>query len=145
MSSATVHPEARSALRARLATCPTIPAEGRRAYEGFAFDPAPAAGQKPTPFIEDKLVGTGDKAVAHGAIEHRMSYILTLKFPSDKGTADIEALAGKLLDHFKVGTKLTYGSTTILSYGAERRGAIVQEVDWQVLTVVVDLQTFTLE
>lgn len=145
MSSATVHPEARAALRARLATCPDMLAEGRRAYEGFAFDPAPTAGQKPKAFIEDKLAVTGDVPVAHGAIEHRMSYILTLKFPSNEGTVAIETLAGKLLDHFKVGTKLTYGSTTVLCYGAERRGAIVQEVDWQVLTVAVDLQTFTLE
>lgn len=140
MSSALVHPNARAALRAQLSTCPGIMPEGLRAYEGFDFKVT--AGKA---FIEDRLLVTADKAVAHGAIEHRMSYILTLKYPSNLGTADIEIMAGKLLDHFKVGTKLTYGSTTLLSYGAERRGAIQQEVDWQVLTLVVDLQTFSLE
>lgn len=139
MSSATVHADCRKACRAQLITCPGLPAEKDRAWEGIAYKPTGV------PFIEDKLVATRGLPVAIGAIDHGISYIITLKFPANQGTKAIEALGGALLDLFRVGTKLTANGQTFLCYKAERRGAIVQEVDWQVLTVVVDLQTFTTE
>jgi hypothetical protein len=138
MSSSLVHLRARSALRTRLGTCLGLPDEDHRAYEGFTY--APTTGEA---FVEDKLVALRDEPVSIGAIDHGFSYIITLKFPANEGTEDIETLAGELLDHFKVGTVLTYSGQSFLCYKAERRGAIVQEVDWQVLTVVVTLQTFT--
>jgi hypothetical protein len=138
MSSALVHQRCRSACRERLVTCSGLPDADHRAYEGFSY--SPTTGEA---FVEDKLAVLRDEPVSLGAIDHGFSYIITLKFPSDEGTEDIETLAGALLDHYKVGTVLTYGGQSFLCYKAERRGSIVQEVDWQVLTVVVTLQTFT--
>jgi hypothetical protein len=138
VSSATVHPDARGALRTRLAATAGLPAE--RAFEGYSYTPKPG-----TPFIEDKLVVVDDIPRAVGAIEHRMSYIVTLKYPSDEGTADIEAMAGALLDQFKVGTKLTNGSTSVLCQAAARRGSIQEDAGWAVLTVQVQVWTCTLE
>lgn len=138
MSSATIHPDARSACRTQLNGASGLPAA--HAYEGFSYEPTVG-----TPFVEDKLVANGSPARANGAIEHRMSYIVTLKYPSNKGTAGIEAMAGVILDRFKVGSKFTYGASTVTSMGAERRGGIVQEPEWLILTVMVTLVAFTLE
>lgn len=138
MSSAEVHSRARAACRSRLITCPGLPDSDHRAWEGFAY--TPVVGEA---FVEDKLAVLRGQPVSLGAIDHGLSYIITLKFPSNNGTADIEALAGDILDHFKVGTVLTYGGQSFLCYKAERQGSIVQEVDWQILTVVVVVQTFT--
>src|SRR4051812_24696713 len=123
MSSATIHPDIREACRVRLKTAAGLPT--RRAWEGFKFQPVTE--QK---YIEDKLIANGSPPRANRAIEHRMSYIVTLKYPSDQGTADIEAMAGVLLDLFKVGTVLTNGSSSATCMSAERRGAIVQEPAW---------------
>lgn len=138
MSSALLFNQARSALRTRLKTCSGLPA--KRAWEGAAFEPVPG-----TPFVEDALAGLGSEPRAIGAIEHGLSYIVTLKYPSNQGTDAIETLAGALLDHFKVGTKLTYGATTVTCMKAERRGRIVFEADWAILTVTVTLWACTQE
>jgi hypothetical protein len=140
VSSAVLHPNARSALRTRLEAMSGALPRKQLAYEGYSYDPVPL-----TPFIEDELVGIGDIARANGAIEHALLYNLTLKYPSDKGTADIEAMAGKLLDHFKVGTKLTYGATTVTCMGAERRGKISYATDWATLLIQVRLWSCTTE
>lgn len=138
MSSASLYSDARSALRARLIATPGLP-EGR-AFEGFIYQPVVG-----TPFVEDKLVGNFDAPRAIGAIEHNLSYIVTLKYPADQGTADIESMAGVLLDRFKVGTKLTYGSSSMVCMSAQRRGSIVADANWLTLTVMVTLVAFTLE
>lgn len=138
MSSAALHPDARSALRTRLKTCPGLPA--KRAWEGFSFTP-----KRGEAFVTDELVVNHSTPRAIGAIEHGMTYRVTLVFPSNKGTADIEALAGDMLDHFKVGTKLTYGSTTVLCEKAERRGKLFQEPDWLRCVVEVRLWACTTE
>lgn len=140
MSSALVYPEARSALRTSLEAMTGALPRAQLAYEGFSFTPTAKV-----PFIEDELVGLADTARAIGAIEHNMLYNLTLKYPSDEGTADIEAMGGKLLDRFKVGTKLTYGVTTVLSMGAERRGKISYAADWATLLIQVKLWACTTE
>jgi hypothetical protein len=129
---------ARSALRTRLKLCTGLPA--KRAWEGDDF--APVIGQA---FVEDALAGLGSTPRAIGAIEHDLSYIITLKYPTNKGTADIETMAGRLCDHFKVGTNLTFSGTTVLCMKAERRGRIVFEKDWAILTVVVTLWACTTE
>jgi hypothetical protein len=108
MSSELAHPEARSALRTHLKAMAGMLPEAQQALEGFDFQPTQGVA-----FIEDALAANHSSPRSLGAIEHGMSYILTLKYPTNKGTADIEAMGGKLLDRFKVGTKLTYGSTTL--------------------------------
>jgi hypothetical protein len=138
MSSATVHPDTRAACRARLKLTTGLPTE--RAWEGYVYTP-----KTKTPFIEDELVGNGDLPRSNSAIEHRMSYIVTLKYPSDAGTAAIEAVAGVILDQFKVGTVLTAGSTSATCMRAERRGAILKEPQWLTLAVMVTLVAFTLD
>jgi hypothetical protein len=137
VSSALIYPEARGALRAKLLTVTGLPAQ---AWEGKAYQPTNG-----TPFVEDTLSVIGATPRAVGSIEHTMLYVLSLKYPANKGTADIEAMAGKILDAFKVGTKLTYGSSTVLCYKAERRGSIVQEPEWQILTVAVTVWAATAE
>lgn len=136
MSSATVHSDARAALRTHLGTLAGIPTE--RAWEGFKYSPVPGK-----PFIEDMLSVDDDAPVAIGAIAHQMSYILTLRFPGGVGTGDIEEVGGKLLDHFKVGTSLEFGTSKLLCTKAARRGSIVQDGAWARMTVTVSITTFT--
>lgn len=138
VSSATIHPDARSACRAQLNATPGLPAA--HAYEGFAYQPVLG-----TPFVEDELIGNFDTPRANRAIEHNVSYIITLKYPANVGTADIEVMAGALLDRFKVGTTLTHGSSTVLCLAAQRRGKIVEGPEWLTLAVMVTLTAFTLE
>ena len=140
MSSALFHKEARTALRTWLEGMAGALPRAQLAYEGFSFTPKVS-----TPFIEDELVVAKGSPAGLGAIEHVLLYNLTLKYPSDKGTADIETMAGKLLDHFKVGTKLTSGGTTVTSMGAERRGKIQFTTDWATLLVQVKLWAVTTE
>lgn len=137
MSSEQVHIRARAACRTRLATVAGYLGDANVAFEGASFQPVGAA------FLEDKLVADYSDPRAAGAIEHKISYILTLKYPADEGTGAIELMAGRLLDHFKVGTVLSYAGQSFLCYKAERRGAIQQFTDWQVLTVAVTLHCFT--
>jgi hypothetical protein len=134
VSSALAHPNARSALRARLGTLPggLLPPEKHRAYEGFEYQPE--TGQK---YIEDRLLVVGSTPISLGVIHHQISYIMTLKFPWNKGTAEIEALAGALCDHFKVGTNLTYGADTVLCEQAARKGGLVTDNGWLIATVEV--------
>ena len=136
VSSATVHADCRSALRQHLGTLTGIPTE--RAWEGASY--SPRAGE---PFIEDLLSVNDDIPVSLGAIVHEMVYILTLRFPSGKGTSGIERAGGKLLDHFKVGTSLEYGTTKLLCTKAARRGSIRQDGAWASMTVSVSVTAFT--
>ena len=136
MSSALIRPQVRTACRAHAQALAGLPA--KRAWEGFSF--TPTRGQA---FVEDKLAVISREPRSIGAIQHQFSYILTLKFPSNDGTADIEALGGALVDHFKVGTKLSSDGQSVLCLKAEDRGAIETTADWAVLTVTVTLQAFT--
>lgn len=138
MSSATIHADARAALRTHLGTLTTVPDE--RAWEGFEYSP-----ESGVPFIEDMLSVDDDVPVAHGAIAHQMSYIMTLRYPSYEGTGDIEEAGGKLLDHFKVGTNLQYGTSKLLCTKAARRGSIQQSGSWASMTVTVSITAFTTE
>lgn len=136
MSSATIHSDARAALRTHLDTLVGVPAA--RAWEGFEY--SPKAG---VPFIEDMLSVDDDQPVSVGAIAHLMSYILTLRFAGSEGTGDIEAAGGKLLDHFKVGTSLEFGTSKLLCTKAARRGSIRQDGGWANMTVTVSITAFT--
>lgn len=138
MSSATIHPDIRSACRERLNGTAGLPTE--HAYEGFTYQPIEG-----TPFVEDALVGNYDTPRANGAIEHNLGYIITLKYPADNGTADIEQVAGALLDRFKVATVLTFGPSSAVCMSAQRRGKMVQDAAWLALTILVTLTAFTME
>lgn len=140
MSSAQVHPEARSALRTRLLAMPGGLLPPTDDIVGEGFDYTPTTGKK---FLEDRLVVNHSTPRSLGVIEHGMSYILTLKFPSNQGTAAIEALAGALTDWFKVSTKFTYGSTTVLCERASRVGGLVTANGWVTGTVEVRATVWT--
>lgn len=136
MSSATVHADIRAACRSRLQQLADLPAG--RAWEGFSFTP-----KRGQPFFADRLAAIHSSPRSIGAIEHGMTYTVTLKFPADRGTGEIEALAGKLLDHFRVGTQLVSGASSALCTKAEIRGGVQQDIDWVALPVVVHLTAFT--
>lgn len=140
MTTQTLFPDARAALRTHLKLVSGLPAAAYRAWEGFAFTPT-----RGKAFVTDRLASVHSTPRAIGAIEHGMTYTVTLVFPANEGTGAIEALAGAVVDQFKVGTKLTYGSHTVLCEKAERRGGIIQEPDWLRLTVEVRLWACTTE
>jgi uncharacterized protein DUF4128 len=140
---AVVHPDVRSACRTRLLTLNDLPLRDgptaeAAAWEGYHFEPV-----KGEAYFEDALLPVSDDPAALGAIHHDMQYVVTLRYPSGDGTAEIEAMAGKLLELFSPGTGLTYEDTSCLCMKAERRGKIRIETDWVSATVAVRISSYT--
>lgn len=133
MSTATFHAELRSGTRQKLQTAAGLPSVD---WEGLEFTPV-----KGTPWLTENIrpisstvIGTG----SGGYIAHKVTANFTLHYPLNKGTADIEAMAGTLMQLFHPGTSVTYGTTAAIVQQAERM-ALLQESDWINLTVVVTM------
>ncbi len=139
MSNATTQPDIRSASRAVVLGLGGVPTEGE--WEGITYTP-----KLGTPWLRDGIEPVYSDPVSNGMIENLVLYTLTFFYPVDatKGTRDIDAAVGKVLDAFKVGTWLEYGNTRAISLKAERRRMIVEPA-WLSVPIIARLQAYSLD
>lgn len=133
MSATTFHADLRAAIRSRLLTLPSVPAI---AWEGRQYTPV-----KGTPYIAESMVPVSSvvRAVGlGGTIAHTITANFTLHFPAGKGTNDVEALAGSVMELFRPGTALVYGTSSGMVQQAERM-PLTQEPDWLNCPVVITI------
>lgn len=137
MSATNVHPEIRAAVRTRLQALAGLPAVS---WEGREYRPI-----KGTPFIAESMTPVSSVVRAlglGGTIAHTITANFTLHFPAGKGTANVEALAGALLEHYRPGTTLAYGTSAGMVQQAERM-PLIQEPDWLTCAVIVTIVAHT--
>jgi hypothetical protein len=137
MSVAVFHPSMRAAIRERLLTVSGLPAQH---WEGRPFTPVrgtPWVSESYRPLSSDvRGLGIG------GTIAHSVNASFTLHYPAGPGTAQIEAMAGAILQVFRPGTSLTYNGTAGVVQQAQM-ASVVQEPDWINLAVTVTLIGYT--
>jgi hypothetical protein len=130
---ATFFMELRSGLRTRLLTLANCPGVN---WEGVDYEPTVGV-----PFITEAMRPVSSVVTAPGVggvIAHTLLATFTLHFPANAGTNAIEAMAGALMDLFRPGNSISYGSSNAVIQQTERAGA-TQEPDWINLSVVVTL------
>ncbi len=133
MSATTIHSDVRAAVRQRLLTLNGLPAQ---AWEGRPYTPV-----KGTPYISESVrpISSVVRALGvGGTIAHTINAAFQLHYPPGVGTSAIDAMAGSLLQHFRPGTGLSYGTSTAVVQQAERT-ALQQEPDWINCTVIITL------
>lgn len=128
----------RAALRQALLAVSAVPPV---AWEGKKY--TPVAGQH---YVRETLrvVSYQQRALGRGGtIRHDFTANFTLVYPSGKGTADIEAMEGALIEAFAPGTSLVYGGQSGLITRAEPYGGLQTNNDWIQTTVVVSFTAYT--
>ena len=128
----------RAALRQALLAVSGLPPV---AWEGKKY--TPVAGQQ---YLRETLraVSYQQRALGRGGtIRHDFTANLTLVYPSGRGTAEVEAMEGVLLDAFAPGTSLAYGGQSGLVTRAEPYGGLQTSNDWIQTTVVVSIMAHT--
>lgn len=133
MSAATFHSNIRSGIRQHLTSLSALPVV---AWEGRSYQPV-----KGTPWISEQMrpISSVVRATGRGGvIAHTLTENLTLHFPPGKGTVEIDALAGALIELFRPGTSVSYGGASAVVQQAERM-ALIQEPDWINCPVIVTL------
>lgn len=128
----------RSALRAALLAVPDLPSV---AWEGAKY--TPMAGQ---PYLREALRVTSYRRRAlgrGGTLQHDFRAVLTLVYPSNQGTKDIEAMEGVLVQAFAPGTSLVYGGQSGLVTSAEPYGGLQTNNDWIQSTINVSFTAYT--
>ena len=131
MTAALFHSEVRAAIRQRLQTMQGLIAV---AWEGRAFQPV-----KGTPFLTEQMRPISSVVRATGVggvIAHTVTANFTLHYPAGKGTNEIDALAGALLELFRPGSSVSYNTASAVVQQAERM-AMIQEPDWINCPVVI--------
>jgi len=134
---ATIHADMRAALREKLLTLTDLP---EVAWEGREY-----ADEIGTPFVREQFrpVYSRVSSVGYGStLEHRMTGNLTLFYPAKKGTAALDAMAGKIFTLFLPGQSLVYGGSSGTIQNTERN-AVLQEPNWISCTVTVTITAFT--
>lgn len=133
MSAVTFHTDLRAGIRQKLQTLPGLIDV---AWEGKTYQPV-----KGKPFLSEQMRpissvvrGTG----LGGYIAHTVTANFTLHYPAGKGTVEIDALAGALLELFRPGSSITYNTASAVIQQAERM-ALFQEPDWINCPVVITL------
>lgn len=137
MSAQMVHIDIRAAFRALLEAVPGLPAV---AWEGRSFTPLVG-----TPFVRESLrpINSAVRALGRGGtISHTITAHLILFYPIGKGTVDIETMAGTLLEAFKPGTSLVYGTSKGVIMQAQRK-PLLQEPNWQSLPIEISITAHT--
>lgn len=132
------HADLRAALRAVLIGTAGLPAAW--AWEGEAFEVVTG-----TPFVREAMrpVTSQVRAIGGAAlVEHKLVGAITPYFPAGRGTKDVEAAAGIILQALRPGVNLAYGPITGLVTAAERR-ALVQEPNWLSCPVLVTVTAYT--
>jgi hypothetical protein len=128
----------RSALRAALLAVPNLPAV---AWEGVTY--TPVAG---TPYLREALRVTSYRRKAlgqGGTMQHDFRANLTLVYPSNRGTKDIEAMEGVLIQAFAPGTSLVYGGQSSFVMSAEPYGGLQVNNGWIQSVIVVSFTAYT--
>lgn len=136
-SAATIHSDMRAALREKLLTLTDLP---EVAWEGREF-----LDEVGTPFIREQFrpVYSRVSAIGYGStLEHRMTGNLTVFYPSKKGTATLDTMAGSIFTLFLPGQSLVYGDSAGTITNTERN-AVLQEPKWISCTVTVTITAFT--
>lgn len=133
MSAALFHTDLRAGIRQRLQTLPGLIDV---AWEGRAYQPV-----KGKPFITEQMRPISSIVRATGlggVIAHTVTANFTLHFPPGKGTVEIDALAGALIELFRPGSTVSYNTASAVVQQAERM-ALLQEPDWINCPVVITL------
>ena len=73
-----------------------------------------------------------------GVIAHTVTANFTLHYPQGKGTVEIDATAGALIELFRPGASISYNTASAVVQQAERM-ALFQEPDWINCPVVITL------
>lgn len=115
----------RAGLRQALIAITALPAA--KQWEGRFADMA-----RGTPFVSESVrpVSSVVRALGlGGTIAHTINATFTLHYPADTGTSQIEAAAGALMQAFRPGTSVVYGTSKGIVQSAER-GPLLQQPDW---------------
>lgn len=133
MSAAFFHSHIRAGVRQKLLTLTALPPI---AWEGKPYQPVKGAAwmseqMRPITSVV-RATGVG------GTIAHTITANFTLHFPPGKGTVDIDALAGSLMELFRPGTSVSYEGSSAVVQQTERM-ALMQEPDWVNCPVIVTL------
>jgi hypothetical protein len=138
MTVETLHSNMRAAWRTALIAVPDLPPS--RHWEGKEYTPVVG-----TPFVAETFlpVYSAPSSIGRGGTTHHaFTGTATLKYPAGRGTAAIEAMAGKIQAAFPQGTVLTYGGQSGTVMRCERR-PLLQEADWIACAVLVDISAWT--
>lgn len=133
MSALTFHGDLRAGIRQKLQTVTSLIDV---AWEGKTYQPV-----KGKPFLTEQFRPISSVVRATGlggVIAHTMTANFTLHYPPGKGTVEIDALAGVLLELFRPGASVTYNTASAVIQQAERM-ALIQEPDWINCPVVITL------
>lgn len=131
MSSLTFHPDLRAGIRQKLQTLSGLIDV---AWEGKIYQPV-----KGTPFMTEQMRPISSVVRATGlggVIAHTVTANFTLHYPPGKGTVEIDAIAGALIELFRPGTSVSYNTASAVVQQAERM-ALFQEPDWINCPVVI--------
>jgi hypothetical protein len=137
MSATNVHADLRAAIRQALLAVQNLPVQQ---WEGRQFNPTvgvPYVSESFRPLASEvRALGPG------GTIAHTVNASFTLHYPANTGTLDIEEMAGALLEKFRPGTSLVYGTSKGVVQLVQR-GSLVQEPDWINCSVTLSAVAYT--
>lgn len=137
MSATTVHADLRAAFRAALIAVPNVPAQQ---WEGRNYTPI-----RGTPYVSESVrpISSEVRAVGPGGtIAHTVNASFTLHYPANEGTLAIEEMAGSLLETFRPGSSLVYGTSKGVVLKTER-ASLTQEPDWINCAITVTAVAYT--
>lgn len=135
--SETLYRDIRAALANHLNTMTGVIAV---AWENVAYTPTVG-----TPYLRPTVLMGQPRQAAIGDTgpnEQVGVYQIDLFYPPGKGTGDINAMAGKIEQRFKRGTKIAYNGVT-LTIRSVYLSAMQQGADWVQLPVNITFYTFT--
>lgn len=109
MGIATLIVNLRAAFREKLLTVPSLPAA--RAWEGVTYNPADGVAYVSEAFrsLSQRRLSVGNANGTGGVIEHTLMGAATLFYPHNKGTLDLETMAGAIAANFLPGQSLVRG------------------------------------
>lgn len=137
MSATTVHADLRAAFRSALIAIANVPVQQ---WEGRNYNPT-----RGTPYVSESFrpIASEVRAVGPGGtIAHTVNASFTLHYPANEGTLAIEEMAGSLLETFRPGSSLVYGTSKGVVLKAER-SSLTQEPDWINCAITVTAVAYT--
>lgn len=111
------------------------------AWEGMYYRPRVGV-----PYMQVSMVPaviTMESMGPAGLFRHEGSYEVTLVYPSDEGTANVELMADTIRAAFRAGDTLELSGTPVVRVLRAERGQVVDDVDWIRVNVSVRWYTYT--
>lgn len=134
---ATMHKELRAGLRQTITGLSGLP---EMAWQGRPFTETVG-----TAFIREKYMPIYSRKASVGkssVLAHRIVYLLTLFYPANSGTNDMDEMAGALMKLLEPGTSIAYGTSDAKVEEVEQKDN-GQEPNWISCTITTTLAAYS--